>query len=702
MRYTRPPAAPGDGHGGLLRSEAHQRAEKRAAPPGAPSGHARSPVNIAFTYQGLAALRLIDAQVLASFPEAFRQGMAARARLLRDVGPSAPEHWDGALGKSTVHGLLTAYFPVTEPGFRYWDTLRRQAEEFNEGSEALRGALTLLFQGLGFEVLHVEFGQNPYRLAGQPGNETIQWPEHRVEHFGFRDGISQPFVDLGLKTPLPGGGRPAKDGTWAPVAPGEIFLGARDEDGHTADQPINALLRDGATYLVFRKLEQDVAGLRSFLASQRPTPEARTRLAAQIVGRWPSGAPLVRHPQGDASYQGARLERSINDFRYLAEDPHGRKCPIGSHVRRVNPRDTGGRDDVKRHRILRRSLAYGGPLLAADSLGDGRQRGLLFMAANARIELQFEVIQRDWINGGEFLGQVGAGGCPLTGSKEGTGQDWFLEAGAVAPICGIPSFVLNRGGDYFFVPSIRALEGLARGEAFTPDQGVPFGPFSAARAETPSLLNEGRLKAYAMEILTSLAPHAPPGLRNAIRVRLPKPLRSHGPDAPAQSMVFVGRYDDVVEVLGGCQPGRCPASGEAPAGSSFSVAHNLQAGREITRGASASCARPGRRSRPGPASPATPSATPSARPPTRSSTASPRPGRSTCCRTWPSSSPTGCSRGSSACRVPTASASWWWPCRSPSATSPSCPPTGCASATPPGWSRATSPRRCGRASPSPR
>ncbi len=378
----------------LLRN-GQSSAETSCAP--ATAEYSNAAVNIAFTHGGLGAIKkklagsgeqqLIEGMVLDSFPDAFRQGMAARAKTLGDVGRSAPEYWDGELGKRSIHGLLTAYFDITEANPKYWNKLRDEVEDFNKGDLRLRVALSMLFRPFGFEVVHIELGEDPYTVS----ENELKRCKPRVEHFGFRDGISQPFVNLNAKTPRRGGGRPAMDGTWAPVARGELYLGVPDEDGLTADQPVNTVLREGGTYLVFRKLEQDVAGFRTFLASQRETPQGQHRLAAQMVGRWRNGAPLVRHPNAEAAYEGPRADGDINDFRYFTEDPQGQKCPIGAHIRRANPRDTGGRDDVKRHRLLRRGMAYGGALLEG-SVGDGRQRGLLFVAANSRVELQFEVI----------------------------------------------------------------------------------------------------------------------------------------------------------------------------------------------------------------------------------------------------------------------------------------------------------------------
>ena len=189
----------------------------------------------------------------------------------------------------------------------------------------------------------------------------------------------------------------------------------------------------GSTFLVFRKLEQNVREFRAFLADQRPADRhAQTKLAARFVGRWPNGTSLVASPDAPLGL-GANPDDVINNFRYAADDPNGDRCPLGAHVRRTNPRDIGGANDVRRHRILRRSIGYGGPLLPEGSIGDGKKRGLLFVAVNSRIELQFELIQSRWINTGEFLGQAGLDRCPIIGANREGVADAFLEPGASAP-----------------------------------------------------------------------------------------------------------------------------------------------------------------------------------------------------------------------------------------------------------------------------
>jgi Dyp-type peroxidase family len=503
-----------------------------------------APINIAFTHSGLTALKL-DEATLASFPDPFKEGMAARADRLGDTGPSAPEYWAGALGLKRVHGYFTGGFLAgdeTSPvSADLWQALRDDVGAFNQRSgetgRNLRLALSILFRLIGMELVHVEIGEDPYEVGG---DGQIKRPPYRTEHFGFRDGISQPFVNMRLGDTAPGGGTPRRNRTWAPVAPGEIFLDQRDEDGNLHQQPAHPKLRQGSTYLVFRKLEQDVAGLRIFLAGQRPRdPEAQEKLAAQFMGRWKNGTPLVISPDAPRDL-GRDPGGLINDFLYAADDPVGRNCPLGAHVRRTNPRDIGGTDDVRRHRILRRSISYGGPLLRPDAMGDGNDRGLLFIAANARLDLQFEVIQADWINKGEFLGQAGLGRCPITGANDRGLADSFVEPASGAPVVGLPRFVTTRGGDYFFAPGLPALKALADGDKFVVDpHRLPYRGRSMGDAVTPDLFDRERLAGYAKRILL--------GPKSIVRVTLPGPV---SPKDPASSpVVFVGRHADVRKVL---------------------------------------------------------------------------------------------------------------------------------------------------------
>jgi len=525
-----------------------------------------TPNNVAFTYSGLTALKM-DGDTLISFPDAFKEGMAARADRLHDTGPSAPETWEGELGLPGVHGYFMGSFDLSEGNATkesFWKAMRRDVEAFNnpisELGQILRFGFRILFRVYGMEILHIELGQFPYEVE----DDTVKDRVPRIEHFGFRDGLSQPFVDMKLGAPPPGGGTPNRDGTWTPVAPGEILLSEPDEDNQTHRLPINKTLRLGSTFLVFRKLEQDVPGFRAFLDRCCPGDhKAQEALAAQFVGRRQNGAPLVSS-SANANSAGQSKDAALNNFRYAADDPLGKQCPLGAHIRRVNPRDIGGRREARRHRILRRGISYGGPLLKEGAPDDGEKRGLLFVAANSRIDLQFEVIQGHWINGGEFLGQSGLGRCPLTANHSGATSDSFLKADAAAPITGLPRFVTTRGGDYFFAPGIEALREISNKGRFPPDAGeIP--DFSMGDAATPTLLDPKRLRKYGQTILSQpdLSADA------AVHVELP---------SPGGGFCFIGQYRDVAYVL---KNGKI--AGE-PKRLEFSVRQYRDHGRNITRG----------------------------------------------------------------------------------------------------------------------
>ncbi len=552
------------------------------------------PLNIAFTHSGLKALN-IDAETLASFPDAFKDGMAMRAERLGDVGPSAPEYWDGALGLKLIHGYLNFSYPVgdrTGAGTLVPETVLtalRQDVAAHTAAAAGRGQflrviLNAIYTLAGLKVIHVEFGEDPYHLSsgsadGEGEGQLAKPLDYRIEHFGFRDGISQPFVDFGK--PKPGAGTPSRNNTWDPVPAGEMLLDGKDVDGNSHIQPINQDLREGSTYVVFRKLEQDVAGFRSFLKTQRPENEkGQNLLAAQMVGRWQSGASLVQSPNDPVTY-GADQNDKLNDFLYVRDDPKGAKCPLGAHARRANPRDIGRDEMIRRHRLLRRGIPYGGALLPNDSTDRGTPRGMLFVAVNARIETQFELIQMNWLNNGDFFGQAGLGKCPLTGANNGTSHDRFFEAGEAAPVTGIPSFVQTKGGDYFFAPGVAVLKKIAAGHSFAPDERNRTGEhrkLGYGDVDTPAPFETDRITRYVRTIA---------GRKSAaIKVDLPG-MAAHlsgNPDiaptedpATAKPVVFVGRHADVVNAL------QMPEQGSGDT-LHFSVEHYRQTGRRISRG----------------------------------------------------------------------------------------------------------------------
>ena len=181
------------------------------------------------------------------------------------------------------------------------------------------------------------------------------------DHFGFFDGIAQPALRGAGVEPRPGDGQPDGAGGWRDVATGEILLGYEDEDGTLPAAPLAPFERNG-TFVVYRKLAMDTAAFRRYMAAQH-YPGGADQLAAKIVGRWPDGTPLALSPDSpDAALSSD--SRRINDFGY-DDDPGGRKCPLGAHIRRANPRDSIGFFNGRlsnRHRLVRRGRAYGKPL----------------------------------------------------------------------------------------------------------------------------------------------------------------------------------------------------------------------------------------------------------------------------------------------------------------------------------------------------
>jgi len=178
-----------------------------------------------------------------------------------------------------------------------------------------------------------------------------------------------------------------------------------------------------------------------------------------MVGRWQSGAPLVRAPERDDPELGADPRRN-NDFRY-GDDLRGLKCPAGAHARRANPRDALDQEnavDVRLHRMIRRGTSYG-PMLPDGVLDDdGADRGIIFVFAGAHLDRQFEFVQTEWVNNGKFIGSP-ADRDPLVGANDG-GEFTVPNKPIRRRLKGLPAFVVNRGGEYGFLPGLKALQWL--------------------------------------------------------------------------------------------------------------------------------------------------------------------------------------------------------------------------------------------------
>lgn len=420
-----------------------------------PTQHA---LNIALAPSGIRKLGLPE-RVLEMFGREFTEGMVTehRSRILGDVDDSAPTRWLWGRPEDGEIDALVLLYAVGEARM----------------ATVLAEHLAVLEQH-GLKVLRTL--------------DTSPLVDH--EHFGFRDGVSQPRLD-GL------GERPDAQ----TVSAGEFVLGYRNGYGQYTPRPLvepaadprgllpraedRRGLRDlgrGGSYLVFRQLSQDVRSFWEYCDRATRSPddtldaEARVALAAKMIGRWPSGAPLVLAPDADRP----ELAES-NDFGYHAADPDGLRCPLGAHVRRSHPRDAldpkpGSPQSVEvgnRHRLLRRGRQYGSfldrdELLASTSSEqwspdqwNADPRGLHFICLVGNITRQFEFVQHAWLNNPRFAGLYDDPD-PLMSPDPGRGRVFTVPDTPVRRrYKALPRFVSVRGGAYFFLPGINAMRYLA-------------------------------------------------------------------------------------------------------------------------------------------------------------------------------------------------------------------------------------------------
>ncbi|MCV7192607.1 Dyp-type peroxidase [Mycolicibacterium brumae] len=375
-------------------------------------------ITLAFTWSGLRALGL-DEESLDSFPDEFREGMAARAEILGDTGSNAPEHWAGGLAGAELHAIAIL-FARDEP-----ERLRCVGEH---------DALLRRCPGVR-SLSHLDLNAAPPF-------------DHAHDHFGFRDRISQPVIGGSGEDPTPGSG--------APVAAGEFILGYPDETGSLPAQPRPAQLSRNGSYLAYRRLQEHVGLFRDYLAGHAGDPAEQELLAAKLMGRWRSGAPLVLAPDADDPVLGADPLRN-NDFGYKEMDPFGYACPLGAHARRLNPRDTA--HNMNRRRMIRRGATYG-PALPDGDPEDDVERGIAAFIICGSLIRQFEFAQNVWINDDTFH-ELRNEHDPICGTQDGT-MDFTVPKRPIKKVHkGIPAFTTLRGGGYFFLPGLGGLRHLA-------------------------------------------------------------------------------------------------------------------------------------------------------------------------------------------------------------------------------------------------
>ena len=430
-------------------------------------------MNVAFTHAGLAALK-VNSTDLSLFPQEFRIGMAARAPQLGDVGASAPSNWPLPFQRR-AHALLIL-----------------AADTAADLTNLVNQQLALAKQ-LGVKV-----------LWSQQGSVRVDQPGH--EHFGFKDGISQPGV-RGLTVPLdpanPDQGIPGQDLLW----PGEFVIGQPAQAG--AGQPLATMgpvsvsgpaWATNGSYLVFRRLTQDVTGFRDFVAQTAAAQGITADLmGAKLMGRYKSGAALesTGARSTDPGIEDPTLldDERVNDFEF-GDDPDGAVVPLAAHIRKTYPRDQptreGGESDTQTHRVMRRGIPFGTSLPAGTPSTDPAarpaypaDRGLLFLCYQSSIRRQFEFVQSRWVNDPNFP-RNDSGQDPVI-AQNATPGSFTLPGGQPNHIALMQRFVTTTGGDYFFQPSLAALQRLAGSAPVVAVAGVAL-PLSTTAASGPPRL----------------------------------------------------------------------------------------------------------------------------------------------------------------------------------------------------------------------
>lgn len=375
-------------------------------------------VTLALSWNGMRALGLDD-RSMSSFPEEFRQGMAARAEILGLTGGSHPEHWKGGLASTDLHAIVILF-----------------ARDVPERERC--------------QIEHEQFLSHctEVEVLSSLDLEAIPPFDHAHEHFGYRDRLSQPVVEDTGEEPMPGSG-PA-------IKAGEFFLGYADEEGSGTELPQPETLSRNGSYLAYLRIEEHVGAFRDFLRRHGDTHDEQELVAAKLMGRWRSGAPLVLASEKDDSELAGDLQHT-NDFDYGKMDPHGYACPLGAHIRRMNPRDTAA--NMNRRKMIRRGGTYGPPLPEGVP-EDGQERGIAAFIGCASLVRQFEFAMNVWANDPNFH-ELRNERDPIFGAQDGTFDITIPKRPIRKKIKGLPAFTTIRGGAYFFLPGIKALRYLA-------------------------------------------------------------------------------------------------------------------------------------------------------------------------------------------------------------------------------------------------
>ncbi len=400
-------------------------------------------LNVGITWPGLIALEVKDRVPTISFTSfgAFVAGAAQRAGLVGDTGASAPQNWIDAFKTESGHVMVTLHALSPEAMTTYSDRLS-----------------ALFAEGNAFREI--------WRTDGMAWTETVDGKPTFCAKvpFGYTDGISMTTIRGGPERYTPDHQQPCEP--W-------LFVLQDEAENYFVPQPRELGLN--GSFAVFKMIKTDVVGFENFLQSNKDkiNPEL---LAAKICGRWRNGVPLALSPDTD-SPPGGMTPEQMNNYEYVnadgSGDPKGLRCPVGAHMRRVNPRgqpvtgqgEPGGSNNT--HRLIRRGMPYG-PTYDPKQPYDGIERGLLGYFINSSIENQYEFVLGHWVNDAEFAGAVRLNPKakdPMIGTQDPAESIFVIpQANGVPPlkITGFSSFVTTKAAAYCFLPSITAIQFISK------------------------------------------------------------------------------------------------------------------------------------------------------------------------------------------------------------------------------------------------
>ena len=395
------------------------------------------------TWPGLIALEIKDRVPTLSFKSfgAFIAGAAERAELVGDTGASAPHNWIGAFGTGSDHILVTLHAISPEALKTYSDRL---SVLFAEGD-----AFREIWRADGMALTEMKNGKSVFTSK---------------VHFGYTDGISNPTIHRGPERYLPDHQQPCEP--W-------LFVLRDEAENYFVPEPRELGLN--GSFAVFKMIATDVVAFENSLQSNKDKIDPEL-LAAKMCGRWRNGVPLTLSPETD-SPPGGILPEQLNNFEYVnadgSGDPKGLRCPVGAHMRRINPRgqpvtgqgQPGGSNTT--HRLIRRGLPYG-PAYDPTQPYDGIERGLLGYFINSSIENQYEFVLNQWVNNSEFAGSVRLhrkSKDPMIGTQDPAESIFVIPQANGAPpikITGFSSFIATKAAAYCFLPSITAIKFISK------------------------------------------------------------------------------------------------------------------------------------------------------------------------------------------------------------------------------------------------